>query len=120
MTTARRTGEARRRRSRLATPVLLALALATIGRARRDRVRVRGLVWRGNGAGRHDDDHDQGADLLAEHFTVFTYDRRGRGETFDYSQRQWYVMPIEAAKSPATRERRIAKAIGMLREERKR
>ena len=37
-----------------------------------------------------------------------------------YSQRQWYVMTIEAAKPPATRERRIAKAIGMLREERKR
>lgn len=37
-----------------------------------------------------------------------------------YSQKQGYVIPIEAAKTPATRERRIAKAIGMLREERKR
>lgn len=37
-----------------------------------------------------------------------------------YSQKQGYVIPIEAAKRPATRERRIAKAIGMLREERKR
>lgn len=37
-----------------------------------------------------------------------------------YSQKQGYVIPIEAAKTPATRERRIAKAIAMLREERKR
>jgi Bacteriocin-protection, YdeI or OmpD-Associated/Domain of unknown function (DUF1905) len=37
-----------------------------------------------------------------------------------YSQKQWYVLPIEEAKKPETRERRIEKAIGMLREGRKR
>jgi hypothetical protein len=37
-----------------------------------------------------------------------------------FSQKQWYVLPIEEAKKPETRERRFAKAIGMLREGRKR
>jgi len=36
------------------------------------------------------------------------------------SQKGWYVHPIEQAKRPETRERRVAKAIGMLREGRKR
>jgi hypothetical protein len=30
------------------------------------------------------------------------------------SQKKWYVSPIEQAKAPETRERRIVKAIGML------
>lgn len=37
-----------------------------------------------------------------------------------YSQKQWYVLPIGEAKKPETRRRRIDKAIGMLREGRKR
>ena len=37
-----------------------------------------------------------------------------------YSQKQWYVLPIEQAKAAETRERRIAKAVGMLQEGRKR
>jgi uncharacterized protein YdeI (YjbR/CyaY-like superfamily) len=36
-----------------------------------------------------------------------------------YSQKQWFVIPIEEAKKPETRERRIDKAVGMLREGRK-
>ena len=41
-------------------------------------------------------------------------------ETLTHSQKQWYVLPIEQAKAPETRERRVAKAIAMLREGRKR
>ena len=37
-----------------------------------------------------------------------------------FSQKQGYVLPIEQAKKPETRERRLAKAIALLREERKR
>jgi hypothetical protein len=37
-----------------------------------------------------------------------------------YSQKQWYVLPIEQAKTDETRQRRIAKAVGMLQEGRKR
>jgi hypothetical protein len=37
-----------------------------------------------------------------------------------YSQKQWYVLPIEQAKTAETRERRIAKALAMLQEGRKR
>ena len=37
-----------------------------------------------------------------------------------FSQKQWYVLPIEQAKAAETRERRIAKAVGMLQEGRKR
>jgi hypothetical protein len=36
------------------------------------------------------------------------------------SQKRWYVEPIEQAKKPETRERRIVKAVGMLHEGRKR
>ena len=36
------------------------------------------------------------------------------------SQKGWYVLPIQQAKKPETRERRVVKAIGMLREGRKR
>ena len=45
---------------------------------------------------------------------------RGFFDTLTYSQKQWYVLPIEQAKAAETRERRVAKAIGMLREGRKR
>jgi hypothetical protein len=41
-------------------------------------------------------------------------------DTLTASQKQWYVLPIEQAKAAETRERRVAKAIGMLREGRKR
>lgn len=43
----------------------------------------------------------------------------GTRRTFDglsYSRRQWYVLPIEGAKTADTRQRRIAKAVSMLRE----
>jgi hypothetical protein len=41
-------------------------------------------------------------------------------DSLTYSQKRWYVEPITGAKKPETRERRVAKAIGMLREGRKR
>jgi hypothetical protein len=41
-------------------------------------------------------------------------------DTLTPSQKQWYVLPIEQAKAVETRERRVAKAIAMLREGRKR
>ena len=47
-------------------------------------------------------------------------DARGFFDTLTASQKQWYVLPIEQAKAAETRERRVAKAIGMLREGRKR
>jgi hypothetical protein len=37
-----------------------------------------------------------------------------------YSQKRWYVEPIDQAKKPETRERRLAKAVEMLKEGRKR
>lgn len=37
-----------------------------------------------------------------------------------FSQKQWYVIPIDSAKKPDTRQKRVTKAIGMLREGRKR
>jgi hypothetical protein len=40
-------------------------------------------------------------------------------ESLTFSQKRGYVRPIEQAKAPETRERRIAKAIGMLRQGRK-
>jgi Bacteriocin-protection, YdeI or OmpD-Associated/Domain of unknown function (DUF1905) len=40
-------------------------------------------------------------------------------ESLSYSQKKWYVLPIEQAKAPETRERRVKKAIGMLRDGRK-
>ena len=36
------------------------------------------------------------------------------------SQKQWYVLPIEAAKKPETRARRVEKAVAMLHQGRKR
>jgi hypothetical protein len=41
-------------------------------------------------------------------------------DTLTHSQKQWYVLPIEQAKAAETRERRVAKAIAMLRAGRKR
>ena len=41
-------------------------------------------------------------------------------DTLTPSQKQWYVLPIEQAKAVETRERRIAKALALLREGRKR
>jgi hypothetical protein len=41
-------------------------------------------------------------------------------DSLTHSQQQWYVLPIEQAKAAETRERRVAKAIAMLREGRKR
>lgn len=37
-------------------------------------------------------------------------------ESLTYSRKQWFVQPIEGAKTSETRERRIAKAVEMLRE----
>ncbi len=36
-----------------------------------------------------------------------------------YSNRRWYVLSVEGAKTPETRQRRVAKAVEMLREGRK-
>ena len=41
-------------------------------------------------------------------------------DSLTHSQKQWYVLPIEGAKKPETRQRRLEKAIQMLREGRKR
>lgn len=41
-------------------------------------------------------------------------------EGLSFSQKQWYVLPIADAKKAETRERRVAKALTMLREGRKR
>lgn len=41
-------------------------------------------------------------------------------EGLSFSQKQWYVIPIEQAKQPETRTRRIEKALTMLRAGRKR
>lgn len=45
---------------------------------------------------------------------------RGFYESLSHSQQLWYVTPIEQAKKPETRERRVEKALQMLRESRKR
>ena len=37
-----------------------------------------------------------------------------------FSQKQWYVLPLEQARWPDTRRQRVARAVGMLREGRKR
>jgi bifunctional DNA-binding transcriptional regulator/antitoxin component of YhaV-PrlF toxin-antitoxin module len=58
----------------------------------------------------------------AELMSAFAADAEARRffHTLTPSQQQWYVLPIEQAKAADTRERRVAKAIGMLREGRKR
>jgi bacteriocin resistance YdeI/OmpD-like protein/uncharacterized protein DUF1905 len=57
------------------------------------------------------------ADLAA----ALAADSKAKGffESLSYSQKKGYVSPIEQAKAAETRERRIGKAIGMLREGRK-
>jgi Bacteriocin-protection, YdeI or OmpD-Associated/Domain of unknown function (DUF1905) len=57
-------------------------------------------------------------DLMA----AFAADARAKNffDTLTPSQKQWYVLPIEQAKAAETRARRVAKALGMLREGRKR
>ncbi|MEV4265193.1 YdeI/OmpD-associated family protein [Kribbella sp. NPDC049584] len=47
-------------------------------------------------------------------------DREAFWETLSYSNRQWHVLQVTSAKTDATRERRIEKSIGMLREGRAR
>ena len=37
-------------------------------------------------------------------------------EGLSYSRKQWFVLPIEGAKTEETRQRRIAKAVTMLHE----
>jgi hypothetical protein len=37
-------------------------------------------------------------------------------DTLSYSHKRWYVLPIEGAKSPETRARRVTKALAMLRD----
>jgi hypothetical protein len=46
-------------------------------------------------------------------------DARSFYDALSYSQQQRLVLPIEQAKQPETRERRVAKALEMLRERRK-
>ena len=46
-------------------------------------------------------------------------DARSFYDGLSYSQQQRLVLPIEQAKQPETRERRVAKALEMLRERRK-
>jgi hypothetical protein len=41
-------------------------------------------------------------------------------ETLSYSNRQWHVLQVTSAKTDTTRERRVEKSIGMLREGRTR
>lgn len=41
-------------------------------------------------------------------------------DELSFSQKQWYVIPIEQAKKPDTRRKRVTKAVDMLRERRKR
>ncbi len=43
-------------------------------------------------------------------------DARGFFDGLSYSQRRWFVLGIEDAKTPETRARRIDKAVAMLRE----
>lgn len=40
-------------------------------------------------------------------------------EGLTYSQQRWFTLPVEGAKKPETRERRVTKAIEMLRAHRK-
>ena len=47
-------------------------------------------------------------------------DARRFFDGLSFSQKQWYVLPIEQAKKPDTRRQRVTKAVGLLREGRKR
>jgi uncharacterized protein YdeI (YjbR/CyaY-like superfamily) len=46
-------------------------------------------------------------------------DARAFFDSLSYSQPQRLVLPIEQAKQPETRERRVGKAVALLRERRK-
>ena len=41
---------------------------------------------------------------------------KGFWDTLSYSKQQWHVLQVTTAKTDATRDRRIEKSIGMLRE----
>ncbi|NUR97881.1 MAG: DUF1905 domain-containing protein [Kribbellaceae bacterium] len=47
-------------------------------------------------------------------------DAKAFWDTLSYSNRQWHVLQVTSAKTDATRDRRIEKSIGMLREGRAR
>ncbi|MGZ0150002.1 YdeI/OmpD-associated family protein [Kribbella sp. WER1] len=47
-------------------------------------------------------------------------DAKAFWDTLSYSNRQWHVLQVTSAKTDATRDRRIEKSIGMLRERRAR
>ncbi|WP_427887468.1 YdeI/OmpD-associated family protein [Kribbella sp. GL6] len=47
-------------------------------------------------------------------------DARAFWDTLSYSNRQWHVLQVTSAKTDATRDRRIEKSVGMLRERRAR
>jgi Bacteriocin-protection, YdeI or OmpD-Associated/Domain of unknown function (DUF1905) len=47
-------------------------------------------------------------------------DARRFFDTLSYSEKRWHVLSIEGAKTADTRQRRIAKSVGMLREGRAR
>jgi hypothetical protein len=46
-------------------------------------------------------------------------DARAFFDGLSYSNKRWFVLSIEGAKTPETRQRRVAKALGMLREGRR-
>lgn len=61
-------------------------------------------------------------EVPADFATALTADPVAK-EFFDslsYSNQRWHVLSVEGAKTEATRERRIAKSVGMLAEHRKR
>jgi len=43
-------------------------------------------------------------------------DARRTFDALSYSNRQWYVLSVEGAKTPETRQRRIARSIELLRQ----
>jgi len=47
-----------------------------------------------------------------------TPEARNAFDQLSYSRRQWHVLSIEEAKTTATRQRRIAKSVALLREAR--
>ncbi|GAA1591182.1 hypothetical protein GCM10009742_42270 [Kribbella karoonensis] len=47
-------------------------------------------------------------------------DAKAFWDTLSYSNRQWHVLQVTSAKTDATRDRRIEKSVGMLRDRRAR
>lgn len=47
-------------------------------------------------------------------------DAKAYWDTLSYSNRQWHVLQVTSAKTDATRDRRIEKSVGMLRDRRAR